>query len=154
MKPIALCSFLLLALVPLGYARQKPSAPENISGMYSFLQEGEFVQIDMEDGNRVSGFVSRLGTTESDKGAVLDHLFSEADLKGDQLHFKTKSLHGVWYEFFGKVEQDNSKMPSQEGFHILKGKLFQYVDNGLDKPNGKSREVTLKSFPMDDIVKK
>ena len=154
MKPIALCSLVLLALVSLGNARQKTSTPENISGMYSFLQEGEFIQIDMEDGNRVTGFVSRLGTTDSDKGAVLDHLFQEADLKGDQLHFKTKSLHGVWYEFFGKVEQDNSKMPSQEGFHILKGKLFQYVDNGLDKPNGKSREVTLKSFPMDDIVKK
>jgi hypothetical protein len=154
MKPITLCFLLLLALMSFGHARQKASTPDNISGMYSFLQEGEFVQIDMEDGNRVTGFISRLGDTDSDKGAVLDHLFQEGDLKGNQIHFKTKALHGIWYEFFGKVEQDNSKMPAQEGFHVLKGKLFQYVDDGRDKPNGKSREVTLKSFPMDDIVKR
>jgi hypothetical protein len=156
MKPLTLCSLLLLAFVSMAQARQKTTSTQvdNISGMYTFLQEGEFVQIDMEEGNRVTGFVSRLGNTDSDKGAVLDHLIKEGELKGNQIHFKTRALHGIWYEFFGTVQQDNSKAPGQEGFHIMKGKLFQYVDNGLEKPNGKSREITMKSFPMDDIVKK
>jgi hypothetical protein len=157
MKPPIFFSFLLLGLATFAHAGKKQAAvdtPDNISGMYTFLAEGEFVQIDMEDAGKVTGFVSRIGDTDSDKGAVLDHLISEGELKGNEIHFKTKALHGIWYEFFGKVEQDNSKTPGQEGFHLMKGKLYQYTDNGLDKPGGKSREIVMKSFPMDDIVNK
>ena len=37
------------------------SQPEGhaYSGMYSFLKDGEFVQITVEDGGRVTGFISR-----------------------------------------------------------------------------------------------
>jgi hypothetical protein len=36
------------------------------SGMYSFLKEGEFVQVTVEDAGRVTGFVSRFGDLDSD----------------------------------------------------------------------------------------
>src|SRR3982074_3248034 len=39
----------------------------NYSGMYSFLKEGEFVQVTVEDGAQLTGFVSRYGNGDSDK---------------------------------------------------------------------------------------
>lgn len=43
-------------------ATPNPSAKpvEDYSGMYSFLQDGEFVQLTIEDAGRVTGFISRL----------------------------------------------------------------------------------------------
>jgi hypothetical protein len=121
--------------------------------MYTFLQEGEFVQIDV-DGTRVTGFVSRYGDLESDKGAFLDHLFKEGDLKGNAIHFVTKPVHGIWYEFQGKVGPGTEKDPNKEGYRVLKGKLTQFTDDEKLKPNAKSRELTMKSFPMSELVGK
>jgi hypothetical protein len=121
--------------------------------MYTFLKEGEFVQVDV-DGTRVTGFVSRYGDLESDRGAFLDHLFKEGELKGDAIHFLTKSVHGTWFEFQGKVERGEEKDASKEGYRVLKGKLTQYTEAEKDKPAAKSRELTMKSFPMSELVGK
>src|SRR6266576_2388513 len=48
---------------------KKPA--EDYSGMYAFLQDGEFVQVTVEDAGRLTGFVSRYGDLESDRGAFL-----------------------------------------------------------------------------------
>ena len=48
-----------------------PHAAEDISGMYSFLQEGEFLQINL-DREGVSGYVSRQGDLESDRGEKIN----------------------------------------------------------------------------------
>ena len=66
---------MLLVGTFLGAQTPTPSAPatkpaEDYSGMYSFLQDGEFVQLTIEDTNRVSGFISRYGDLESDQGSV------------------------------------------------------------------------------------
>jgi hypothetical protein len=37
----------------------KSQGPQAYSGMYSFLKEGEFVQLTVEDAGRVTGFISR-----------------------------------------------------------------------------------------------
>src|SRR4051794_22600565 len=68
----------------------KPVTVEDISGMYSFLREGEFVQINIEEGNAVTGFVSRYGDSDGDKGAFLDQFFSKAAFDGKHLTFATK----------------------------------------------------------------
>jgi len=85
-----------------------PGAPgkpaEDYSGMYSFLQDGEFVQLTIEDTNRVSGFISRYGDLESDHGQFLDHFFKPSTLEGKKLNFTTETVHGVWYEFKGTIE--------------------------------------------------
>ena len=131
--------------------QQPLSATEDISGMYTFLKDGEFVQLNVEDGH-LSGFVSRYGETASDKDTFLDHMFKTAELKGDEIHFITKNVHGIWYEFTGKVERGGQKDPAKEGYRVLKGKLTQNSDDGSNKASGKSREVTLKSFPIDALV--
>lgn len=154
MKPFIFV--LLLAVLTCAAQAQAPApAPksadaEDISGMYTFLQEGEFVQINIEDGLQVTGFISRYGDTDSDKGEFLDHMFSGGELKGNHLRFKTKTVHGISYEFTGTVERGDGKTPSDEGYRVLRGKLTQYTeeDNGK-KTTAKSREVTFKSFPQD-----
>ena len=154
MKTIVLVPFLFALCCA---AQTQPSVPitskEDISGMYTFLRDGEFVQVDV-DGTRITGFVSRYGDLESDKGAFLDHLFKEGELKGDAIHFVTKSVHGVWFEFQGTVEHGTVTDPNKEGYRVLKGKLTQYTEGDKDTPTAKSRELTMKSFPMGELVGK
>lgn len=147
---------LLLFAVMFGLvcAAQTPTPPiapaEDISGMYTFLREGEFVQVTVEE-TRVTGFVSRYGELESDKGAFLDQMFKEAELKGNALHFVTRPVHGTWFEFQGTVERGDVKDPNAEGYRVIRGKLTQYSDGEKDKPTAKSRELTMKSFPMGEL---
>ena len=86
-----------------------PNATENYSGMYSFLQDGEFVQVTVEDEGRVTGFISRYGDSESDRGAFLDQFFKQGKLDGTKLSFTTETVHGVWYEFKGTIERGDGK---------------------------------------------
>ena len=105
--------FLVMSLLVGGFvgsAAQEKSADSKAparpgveySGMYSFLKEGEFVQVTVEDGGRVTGFVSRFGDLDSDKGAFLDQFFKTGKLEGDALTFTTEVVHGTAYEFKGE----------------------------------------------------
>ncbi len=137
--------------------QQAAAQQEDISGMYSFLREGEFVQVTVEDGNQVSGFVSRYGDSESDKGTFLDQFFSKASLEGMHLMFTTKPTHGVWFEFDGTVQRGPGKTPRDEGYRVLKGTLTQNSEDASKKASSKSRQVEFKSFPQDldvDSVKR
>jgi hypothetical protein len=126
-----------------------PPAKDDISGMYSFLKDGEFVQINQEEGGYITGFVSRFGDDETDKKTFLDQFFSKASLKGNELSFTTKAVHGTWYEFTGTVKQGPGKTSSDEGYRLIKGKLTRHRTdvNGKDLPE--SRELEMKSFPAD-----
>src|SRR5258708_36305530 len=76
----------------------KPAAPKadkQYSGMYSFLKEGEFVQLTVEDDGRVTGFVSRYGDGDTDKEAFLDQYFRSGKLEGNKLTFVTETVHAV-----------------------------------------------------------
>jgi hypothetical protein len=125
---------------------------DDISGMYTFLQEGEFVQINVEDGSRVTGFISRYGDSNGDKGAILDHMFKSGELKGNHVHFVTRTVHGVYFEFDGAVERGEGKDASAEGFRVLRGKLTEYAEDSNKKTSARSRELTLKSFPQDAML--
>jgi len=127
-----------------------PKRPaDDYSGMYAFLQDGEFVQVTLEDAGRVTGFVSRYGDLESDRGAFLDQFFKKAKLDGKKLTFTTDTVHGVWYEFKGTVERGEGKNLGDEAYYVLKGTLMQYSTDANKKTVAKSREVSFKSFPQD-----
>jgi hypothetical protein len=135
------------AQAPQTSAREK-SGPD-YSGMYSFLRDGEFVQISVEEQGRVTGFVSRYGDTESDRGVFLDHFFKEGKLEGNRLNFTTETVHGIAYEFRGTIERGEGKNPGDEAYYVLKGTL---VENSIDeqkKVSSRSNEVVLKIFPRD-----
>jgi hypothetical protein len=146
----------MVSLLTLATARQQPSSSaaqngskvDDPSGMYSFLKEGEFVQLTMDDG-KLSGYVSRYGDTDSDKGTFIDQFFDKASLNGNRLSFTTKTVHGTWYEFKGVITIMPGKQPAQEGYRIIKGTLVQHVTdtNKADKP--RQRNVEFKAFPQD-----
>ena len=145
----AIFVFLMAALCVATAQTSAPAKPDDISGMYTFLQEGEFVQINIEDGSRVTGFVSSYGTSDSDKGTFLDHMFSEGALSGNHISFKTRVVHGVSYEFSGTADRGPGKKSGDEGYRILRGKLTQFTEDDNKKVTAKSREITMKSFPSE-----
>jgi len=145
---------LLVCGLPLGGQNSTPnamppSAAAEYSGMYSFLQDGEFVQITVEDAGRVTGFVSRYGDSESDRGAFLDQFFKQGKLDGTNLSFTTDTVHGVWYDFKGTVERGGGKTPADEAYYVVKGKLTEYRTDAEKKVSSKSHEVVFKSFPRE-----
>lgn len=128
-------------------ASAKPA--EDYSGMYTFLQDGEFVQVTVEEEGRVTGFVSRYGELESDRGAFLDQFFKQGKLEANKLNFTTETVHGVWYDFKGTIERGEGKNAGDEAYYVLKGTLTQYSTDANKKTSSKSREVAFKSFPQD-----
>ena len=124
-------------------------AGQQYSGMYAFLREGEFVQVTIENEGRVTGFVSRYGDGESDKGAFLDLFFNSGKLEGSSLRFTTQTVHGVSFEFKGTVERGEGKNPGDEAYYVLKGTLTENSSDANKKISSRSREVTFKMFPQD-----
>jgi len=120
---------------------------QDYSGMYTFLKEGEFVQVTVEDDGSITGFVSRFGNGESDKGAFLDQFFKSGKLDGNKLNFTTEIVHGVSFDFKGTVERGEGKNPGDEAYFVLKGTLTQNVTDVNKKVTSHSQEVAFKMFP-------
>ena len=155
---VAVCAILPLAQEKSAAPGSKTTTPESkpanrpgeqYSGMYSFLREGEFVQVTIEDAGRVTGFISRYGDLESDKGAFLDQFFKGGKLEGNNLTFTTDVVHGTAYEFKGSIERGDGKKPGDEAYYLLKGTLIERLTDANQKTTSKSREVTFKAFPAD-----
>lgn len=117
-----------------------PAPAEDISGMYSFLKEGEFVQITIEE-DRVTGYISRLGDRESDRGTFLDQFFTSASVHDHAVAFSTQPIHGVWFEFKGRFGRGPAKNKAQDGYYVLRGTLTEYVTDSERKSTSRSREV-------------
>jgi hypothetical protein len=127
---------------------QKTAAPaEDYSGMYTFLQEGEFVQLNLEEGNRLTGFISRY--SDGEKALFLDQFFEKAELRGHDISFTTRKVHGVWFEFKGTVGRGPGKTREAEAYYVIKGTLTQYTSDANQAVTAKEREVTFRSFPQD-----
>ena len=123
--------------------------PKAYSGMYTFLKDGEFVQLTVEDGGSVTGFISRFGDGESDKGAFLDQFFKAGKLDGNKLNFRTEIVHGVEFDFQGTVERGEGKNPGDEAYYVLKGTLSENTTDANKKVTSHSRPVALKMFPQE-----
>ncbi|MFI5117954.1 MAG: hypothetical protein ACHP8B_14790 [Terriglobales bacterium] len=127
----------------------KPASPaDDPSGMYSFVRSGEIVQFAVEDG-KVSGFISRFGDTDSDKGQFIDQFFDKATLVGDRLSFSTKTVHSVWYEFTGVITITPGKQPGKEDYRVIKGTLTQHAIDAGNHDKATRRQVEFKSLPQD-----
>jgi hypothetical protein len=122
---------------------------QGYSGMYTFLKEGEFVQVTVEDMGHVTGFVSRFGDGESDQGAFLDQFFKSGKLEGNKLNFTTEIVHGVAFDFKGTVERGEGKNPGDEAYFMLKGTLTENASDVNKKVTSHAREVVFKMFPQD-----
>lgn len=125
---------------------QQPSAQqsEDISGTYTFLRDGEYLQVNVEE-NRVSGFVSRFADDSED--SFLTHFFKEAALDKDKLSFATRTVNAVWFEFKGKVKRGAAKSREDEGYFVLEGTLIRHQSDAAGKSSAQSRKVEFKLFP-------
>lgn len=136
-----------------GSSPKSTAAPDKdgreYSGMYTFLKDGEFLQVTVEDGGSVTGYVSRYGDGESDQGAFLDQFFKNGKLEGNKLGFTTEIVHGVAFDFRGTFERGDGKNPGDEAYFVLKGTLTENVSDTNKKVTSHSREVTFKLFPQD-----
>jgi hypothetical protein len=128
-----------------------PHAAEDISGMYSFLKEGEFLQINLEK-TAVTGYISRQGDSHSDNGVFMDQFFARADVQDHAVSFTTRQLHGMWFEFKGKFDRGSAKTKADDGYYILRGTLKELSTNADKSIATKSREVEFKLLaqPPDD----
>jgi len=122
---------------------------EDISGMYSFLKEGEFVQLNVEK-TAFSGYISRLGDSDSDRGVFLDQFFDKASIQGHAVSFTTKPVHGVWFEFKGKYQRGTAKTKVEDGYYVLRGTLKEYSKDAGKNTVSRSREVEFKLLGQPD----
>ena len=150
---VGILSIVLMVSVVLGQEATKPAgaAPStpDYSGMYSFLQDGEFVQLTVEEQGQVTGFVSRYGDQQGDRRAFVDHFFKQSKLVGKKLNFTTEIAQNTFYEFKGTVERGEGKKPTDEAYYVLKGTLTQYTLDTSHKTTSKSQTVAFKSFPQE-----
>jgi hypothetical protein len=122
---------------------------EDISGMYSFLKEGEFVQINLEK-TGVSGYISRMGDSDSDRGVFLDQFFEKAAIQDHDVSFTTKPLHNIWYEFKGKFARGPAKTKADDGYYVLRGTLKEFSLDDKKNKVSHSREVEFKLLGQPD----
>jgi len=126
-----------------------PAPAEDISGMYSFLNDGEFVQISL-DKSTASGYISRMGDLESDRGTFLDQFFSQASVQGHEVAFTTQQIHGVWFEFKGRFDRGPAKTKTNDGYYVLRGTLKEFTTDANKKTTSRSREVEFKLLAQPD----
>lgn len=148
MKALAVAMLLAATLAVAQSQPPKTAAPGNdYSGMYSFLEEGEFVQINLEEGNRLTGFISRY--SDSEKASFVDHFFEKAEFHDHDIRFSTRKVHGIWFEFKGAVSRGPGATRNAEAYYVIKGTLTQYTSDAKQVVAAKEREVTFRSFPQD-----
>ncbi len=150
--PLLAASLLFLWMHAAAQVSGAPGAAKpatDYSGMYSFLREGEFVQVTVEQAGRVTGFISRYGDTEGDRGEFLDHFFTQGKLEGTRLTFTTKTVHGVFYEFRGTIDRGQANNPGEEAYYVLRGTLITNTTDDAKKTSSHSQDVAFKSFPQD-----
>lgn len=148
MRSLLVLFFLFLPL--LSAPQAGPPSTDDYSGMYTFLREGEFIQVTVEEGGKVTGFISRFGDSDADKNEFLDQFFETGKLDADHLTFATKNVHGSWFTFDGTVGRGTAKKPEDEGYYMIRGTLIRFQSDA-DKKNTtqQSRRVEFKSFPRD-----
>jgi hypothetical protein len=146
-------SVAVLLVMVTGLVAQTPSQSgvahdpaTDAAGLYSFVKEGESVQLTLDEGE-LSGYVTRFGDNDSDKGQLIDQFFNKGSLKDNHLSFATKTVHGVWYEFSGTVETQAGKAPGSEGYRVLKGTLKEHEADAKGADKVRERSVEFKSFP-------
>jgi hypothetical protein len=152
-KSLAVLFGLLLAAALLEARNTPPQSSTqpvaDYSGMYAFLQEGEFIQLTVEDEGKITGFISRYGDSDANHGAFIDHFIKEGKLAGKKVYFSTETAKGVGFEFRGAIDRGTGKNVTDEGYYVLKGVLTRHEVGANNKSTSKSQEVSFPSFPQD-----
>ncbi len=124
---------------------QKTATPvSDYNGTYSFLRAGEFVQINIEDGNRLTGFISHHGN--DGKAIFVDHFFENAELHDRHIRFSTRKVNGVWFDFDGSVARGAGTTRSAEDYYEITGTLTEHASDASQKGTARESKVTFHSL--------
>jgi len=145
----AIFLFLLFPILLTAAHQAVTPAIDDYSGMYSFLREGEFIQITIGEKAAVSGFISRFGDSESDRGVFLNQFIKSGKLEGNKLSFTTEVVHGNSFSFEGVVDRGPGKKLDDEAYYVLRGNLTRISTDAEKKTTSQVTRVEFKSFPRD-----
>jgi hypothetical protein len=120
----------------------------DFSGTYTFLRKGEDLQLNLQNG-KLDGYVSRFEEDDPDKTGMMQHFIEKSSLSGDEIAFTTEKIHGVWFEFKGRVRRGEGKTAGDEGYYVLEGTVTRYETGADKKTTAKSRVVQFRSLPSD-----
>lgn len=150
----AILAVTLTLLAALASAQTASSGIGDFSGLYTFVRDGESVQITLDEvpsSDRkevpVTGYISRMGTSDSDKDQILDIWFKTGKTDGEHISFSTKQVHGVSYDFSGRIHRGDAKSKEKEGYLVIDGTLTEHSVDAKGKQQSRTREITMKSFP-------
>ncbi len=149
---LAAATFVLLLVGGTLLAQQsatQATTPDDYSGMYSFLKDGEFLQITIEEKGVVSGFISRFGDSESDRGTFLNQFLKTGKSEGSKLSFTTEDVHGIRFTFDGRFERGAGKKTDEEAYYLLRGTLTRFSTDAEKKTASQVTQVEFRSFPRD-----
>jgi hypothetical protein len=133
-------------MVQIAVAQTTSAQPDaEVSGTYTFLRDGETVQLSIENGH-VKGFVSRFGNSDSDRGTMLDHSIADGTLSGTELAFTTSPIHAVWYRFAGRVERGTGVDRGAPRYYVLRGTLTEFSEDAEHHVASRYREVEFRSM--------
>jgi len=126
--------FLLLAAA----MTQAPATDkwDSATALYTFLHEGETVQINIEHGH-VSGYVTR-----KENGTQVDQKFESAVLEGDRLTWSTRPMHGTYFSFDGQISHDPNASKDKRGFYKIRGTVTTHK-----RGNASEKQLTMQSLP-------
>jgi len=119
------------------------------SGMYTFLKEGEYVQLTVEDAGQVTGFISRYDEGGSEKGTFVDQFFKTGKLEDNKLSFTTKPSNDLWFEFSGTAQRGEGQNPGDDAYYVLQGTLTENTTGPDKKVSSRHQDVTFKMFPQE-----
>jgi hypothetical protein len=128
------------------FERQPPNTlPADVSGPYDFDHRNESIEIDI-GGNKLTGYISRLGDAETDSNTPLTFFFDRTSVVGNQIQFQTRVVHGVWYSFHGTILRGDGKTREDEGYYVLHGSLQEHHPRGGEE---KSADETIENRSVD-----
>lgn len=104
----------------------QPVLPEEASGEYNLDKPGELLQIILDGGGRLTGYLSIEGDRESDRGTPLTFLFRHTRVSREQIAFETVVIHSVWYGFRGAIEHAPEDSKQSFGAYRLTGVLEEH----------------------------
>src|SRR5947209_16176445 len=120
---------------------------DSFANAYTFLGADEDLQLSVVEGSILLGYVNTHGVGETDSHLLLAMFFQKGTIQGDEIYFITKPVHGLRYEFRGKVGRGTAKSTAEEGYFQITGTLTEHLANEEGKVTSRNREVTFKSMP-------
>ena len=144
---------------PAGATVDEPSAsttPDNAQaalpaaaeGEYRWGETGEVIELYAENG-ALRGYMTRRSERHVAGSAPITFAFSKAQIKDGAVSFTTRSIHGDWYSFTGRIVRGPSARPHQDGAFLLQGTLTTHLgpespDDPASSDQPLTRQVSLK----------